>query len=98
MRSIFPRQHPLGARRLRRRRKASSGRVCDAAPCRPVCLYRAAFLRRYADLEPSPIEHWEALEQLRALWHGYRIRVLTIDGAPPGCRYAGGSRAGAQGV
>lgn len=45
--------------------------------------YRAAFLRRYADLEPSPIEHWEALEQLRALWHGYRIRVLTIDGAPP---------------
>ena len=34
--------------------RESSGRVCDAAPCRPVC-YRAAFLRRYADLEPSPI-------------------------------------------
>ncbi|MBX3680480.1 3-deoxy-manno-octulosonate cytidylyltransferase [Cognatazoarcus halotolerans] len=45
--------------------------------------YRAAFLRRYADLQPSPIETWEALEQLRALWHGYRIRVLAIDSAPP---------------
>lgn len=45
--------------------------------------YRAAFLRHYADLEPSPLEHWEALEQLRALWHGYRVRVLAIDTAPP---------------
>ena len=38
--------------------------------------YRAAFLRRYASLAPSPLEQWEALEQLRALWHGYRIRVV----------------------
>ncbi len=45
--------------------------------------YRAGFLRGYAALAPSPIEQWEALEQLRALWHGYGIRVLTLDGAPP---------------
>ena len=44
--------------------------------------YRVGFLRRYAGLAPSPLEHWEALEQLRALWHGYRIRVLELADAP----------------
>ena len=47
-----------------------------------IYAYRCSFLRRYAGLAPAPIEHWEALEQLRALWHGYRIRVCPIDGAP----------------
>jgi len=37
--------------------------------------YRAAFLRAYRDLEPAPLERSEMLEQLRALWHGYRIHV-----------------------
>jgi 3-deoxy-manno-octulosonate cytidylyltransferase (CMP-KDO synthetase) len=46
--------------------------------------YRAGFLRRYTALAPAPIEQWEALEQLRALWHGYPIRVLRLDAAPPG--------------
>ncbi|MDR2015819.1 MAG: 3-deoxy-manno-octulosonate cytidylyltransferase [Azoarcus sp.] len=46
--------------------------------------YRAGFLRRYAALVPAAIEQWEALEQLRALWHGYPIRVLMLDAAPPG--------------
>ena len=44
--------------------------------------YRVGFLRRYASLEPSPLEQWEALEQLRALWHGHRIRVLELAQAP----------------
>jgi 3-deoxy-manno-octulosonate cytidylyltransferase (CMP-KDO synthetase) len=44
--------------------------------------YRAAFLRRYASLSPAPAEAWEALEQLRALWHGYVIKVLEIADAP----------------
>lgn len=47
-----------------------------------IYAYRVAFLRRYADLEPSPLEHWEALEQLRVLWHGDRIAVRTIAEAP----------------
>ena len=44
--------------------------------------YRVGFLRRYTELAPSPLEHWEALEQLRALWHGYRIHVLELATAP----------------
>jgi 3-deoxy-manno-octulosonate cytidylyltransferase (CMP-KDO synthetase) len=41
--------------------------------------YRVAFLKRYAALAPSPLEEVEALEQLRALWHGYRIAVAVSD-------------------
>lgn len=42
--------------------------------------YRREFLMRYVDLPPSEAERAEALEQLRALEHGYRIRVAAIDG------------------
>ncbi len=44
--------------------------------------YRARFLRAYARLQPSPLERFEALEQLRALWHGYRISVVVSDHLP----------------
>jgi len=47
--------------------------------------YRVAFLKRYAALEPSPLESFEALEQLRVLWHGDRIAVaVSHDEIPPG--------------
>ncbi len=47
--------------------------------------YRTAFLRRYPTLPRAPIEEHESLEQLRALWHGERIAVLTLDAPlPPG--------------
>jgi 3-deoxy-manno-octulosonate cytidylyltransferase (CMP-KDO synthetase) len=47
--------------------------------------YRAGFLKRYSALAPSPLEQFEALEQLRVLWHGYKISVaVTRDAAPPG--------------
>ncbi len=45
--------------------------------------YRAGFLKRYASLAPSPLEQWEALEQLRAMAHGYPIQVMVLDHAPP---------------
>jgi len=48
-----------------------------------IYAYRVAFLARYATLAPAPIEQWEALEQLRAMWHGHRIAVAVIDAAPP---------------
>ena len=44
--------------------------------------YRVAFLERYPTLAPAPIEHFEVLEQLRALWHGYRIVVEITGGTP----------------
>ena len=47
-----------------------------------IYAYRAAFLRSYARLAPSPLEQAEALEQLRALWHGYAIAVLVRHDAP----------------
>lgn len=44
--------------------------------------YRASFLRAYAKLAPSPVEGFEALEQLRAMWHGYRISVVVSNHLP----------------
>jgi 3-deoxy-manno-octulosonate cytidylyltransferase (CMP-KDO synthetase) len=44
--------------------------------------YRVSFLRAYAQLAPSPVEGFEALEQLRALWHGFRISVAIADHLP----------------
>lgn len=44
--------------------------------------YRARFLRAYSRLSPSPIEGCEVLEQLRALWHGYRISVYISEQQP----------------
>ncbi len=50
-----------------------------------IYCYRGAFLHRYANLERSPLEQIEALEQLRVLWHGLKIHV-DIAGThnPPG--------------
>lgn len=42
-----------------------------------IYAYRARFLQLYSRLEPAPIERFEALEQLRALWHGQRIAVVV---------------------
>ncbi|MDB5872329.1 MAG: 3-deoxy-D-manno-octulosonate cytidylyltransferase, partial [Ramlibacter sp.] len=44
--------------------------------------YRAAFLREFPRLAQAPIEQTEALEQLRALWHGHRIAVHVTTTAP----------------
>jgi 3-deoxy-manno-octulosonate cytidylyltransferase (CMP-KDO synthetase) len=44
--------------------------------------YRAGFVKRFPGLPPAPIETGEALEQLRALWHGHRIAVYISDHAP----------------
>jgi 3-deoxy-manno-octulosonate cytidylyltransferase (CMP-KDO synthetase) len=47
--------------------------------------YRMAFLQAYSRLAVSPLEKAEALEQLRALWHGYAIAVVVSEqDIPPG--------------
>ncbi len=48
-----------------------------------IYAYRAGFLREYGALAPAPIERFEALEQLRALWYGHRIAVVVAEPAPP---------------
>jgi 3-deoxy-manno-octulosonate cytidylyltransferase (CMP-KDO synthetase) len=54
----------------------------DARPGTPrflkhlgVYAYRREFLLEFTGLPPTPLEQAERLEQLRALEHGYRIRV-----------------------
>jgi 3-deoxy-manno-octulosonate cytidylyltransferase (CMP-KDO synthetase) len=50
-----------------------------------IYAYRNGFLQRFARLDPAPLERAESLEQLRALWHGYRIAVAVSAGdMPPG--------------
>lgn len=44
-----------------------------------IYAYRRDFLLTYAKLEPTPLERTESLEQLRALEHGYRIKVLETS-------------------
>jgi 3-deoxy-manno-octulosonate cytidylyltransferase (CMP-KDO synthetase) len=44
--------------------------------------YRAGFLRAFPQLAQAPVEQCEALEQLRALWHGHRIAVHVTGEAP----------------
>ncbi|KQU90161.1 3-deoxy-manno-octulosonate cytidylyltransferase [Variovorax sp. Root318D1] len=44
--------------------------------------YRAGFVRKFPSLSSAPIEATEALEQLRALWHGHRIAVHVSQVAP----------------
>ena len=47
--------------------------------------YRAGFLRRFPQLSIPAMERYEALEQLRALAHGFRIAVAVVqDALPPG--------------
>ena len=64
---------------------ASTARLPEGLPCHRhigVYGYRVQFLRLYPKLAQSPLERFEALEQLRALWHGYAIAVALRHDAP----------------
>ncbi|MES2424872.1 MAG: 3-deoxy-manno-octulosonate cytidylyltransferase [Pseudomonadota bacterium] len=54
------------------------------APLRHIGIYayRVGFLRLFPTLPQAPLEVLEALEQLRALWHGHRIAVHIASSAP----------------
>ena len=56
----------------------AAGDVGPSSAWRHVGLYgyRRSFLPTFAALPPSPLEQTERLEQLRALEHGVRIKVL----------------------
>jgi len=42
-------------------------------------VYRVDFLKQFTRLERAPLEIAERLEQLRALEHGFRIRVVEVE-------------------
>jgi 3-deoxy-manno-octulosonate cytidylyltransferase (CMP-KDO synthetase) len=54
----------------------------QASPLKPylkhpgLYAYRRDFLLKYVTLPPTPLEEAEKLEQLRALEHGYKIRII----------------------
>lgn len=55
-----------------------------SAPLRHIGIYgyRVEFLQQFPGLAQAPAEICEALEQLRALWHGHRIAVHVTNEAP----------------
>jgi 3-deoxy-manno-octulosonate cytidylyltransferase (CMP-KDO synthetase) len=61
------------------------GRPVSPGALRHIGLYayRTDFLLAYPRLARAPIETLESLEQLRALWHGWRIAVEVTDEQPP---------------
>ena len=58
--------------------------LASPAPLRHIGLYayRVAFLRAFPQLAQAPVEQTEALEQMRAMWHGHRIAVHVTQHAP----------------
>ncbi len=58
--------------------------LATPAPLRHIGIYgyRVGFLRQFPQLAQAPIEVTEALEQLRAMWHGHRIAVHVTAQAP----------------
>ena len=63
---------------------APPGVLPSPRPLRHIGIYgyRAGFVREFPSLASAPIEATEALEQLRALWHGHRIAVHVSRAAP----------------
>jgi len=63
-------------------RAAAEAAVASSLARKHVGLYayRREALLLFASLPPSPLEKAEGLEQLRALHHGMRIRVVPVDG------------------
>src|SRR5438105_8005016 len=68
-------------------RDGFAGGIRALPPLRPlrhvgIYGYRAGFLRQFPTITAAPVEALEALEQLRALWHGHRIAVHVTATAP----------------
>ncbi len=48
-----------------------------------IYAYRAGFIKDYVNWSTSELEHIEALEQLRVLWHGEKIHVAVAKSNVP---------------
>ncbi|MCY7306462.1 MAG: 3-deoxy-manno-octulosonate cytidylyltransferase [Rhodoferax sp.] len=78
----YTRDH-LDAAWWNQRNGAATGQLPTPLRHIGIYAYRAGFLRLFPQLAPAPLERLEALEQLRALWHGHRI-VVHFTTQPPG--------------
>ncbi len=60
-------------------------RLPDGLAFRHIGLYayRSAALAEFSEMAPAPLEECEALEQLRALTHGFRIKMGVTEDPPP---------------
>ena len=47
-----------------------------------IYAYKVGFLKEYAQLALTELEKIESLEQLRVLYHGYKISVVITENAP----------------
>lgn len=41
--------------------------------------FKSETLKKLIQLTPTPLEEWESLEQLRWLYHGYKIRIVETN-------------------
>lgn len=48
-----------------------------------IYAYSTGFIKQYIQMDISPLEKIESLEQLRVLWHGEKIHVEQARVAPP---------------
>ncbi len=46
-----------------------------------IIAFRAEFLKRFTELPQTPLERIESVDMLRALEHGYPIRMVVVQGA-----------------
>lgn len=63
-------------------RDESSKRNLQAYRHIGIYAYRVGFLKKYSALAPAPLEKVESLEQLRVLYHGYKIGVTVTENSP----------------
>ena len=75
----LPRAETLGRGSVEAALRADPGLLRLFAKHTGLYAYRRDFLLAFAALEPTPLERAELLEQLRALEHGYRIRVVPVS-------------------
>lgn len=47
-----------------------------------IYAYRAGFIKRYVQWQPTMLEQIESLEQLRVLWHGEKIHIELAKKTP----------------
>jgi 3-deoxy-manno-octulosonate cytidylyltransferase (CMP-KDO synthetase) len=78
-RSAIPYVRPAAGLTLEQSLRADPSLLLHYRKHSGLYAYRAGFLRRFARLEPSPLERLEALEQLRAIENGFKIRVVKVE-------------------